>query len=221
MIRSSSEDCGTEQLELLITRRTRSTLPQVSVSRKKQQFKEQLIDQRYDSIGLSELLGINTIHYVNKQADKITIRFRKGETVDSGARLSARYMDDSLAAKRLLALAKAKGWQAISLSGSDVFKREAMQLALDDDIHITCRTNQVRQLLAEVKDDGARELIERQLQQAGTAIRAGYEAAQSAGKRLAGAGNDIKRDISAIDERKITRFLASKNRANESGLGLR
>jgi len=197
-------------------RQKRSTLPQISVSRRKQQFKGQLIDQRYDSKGLAELLGLSAIHFVDKQEDKVTIRFMTGEIVDAGTQLSASGMNESIAAKRLIALAKAKGWQGISLSGSDVFKREAMRLALDEGIHITCKTKQDRQLLEEVKDDRARETIERQLQQASTAIRAGYETAQSAGERLAGTGDDIKRDIIAIDERKITRLLASKNRANES-----
>lgn len=198
-------------------RQARSTLPQVSVSRKKQQFKGQLIDQRYHSVGLAEQLGIGTIHFVDKLADKVTIRFMTGEVVDTGTKLSATGMNDSIAAKRLIALAKAKGWHGISLSGSDVFKREAMQLALDEGIHITCKTNQERQLLKEVRDDRVREIIERQLQQASTAIRSGYEAAQSAGERLTGASDGIARNIGAIDERQITRLLANKYPANDSG----
>ncbi len=75
---------------------------------------------------------------------------------------------------------------------------------------------QDRQLLEEVKNDRVREIIERQLQQASTAIRSGYEAAQSAGERLTGASDGIARNIGAIDERKITRLLASKYPTNES-----
>ena len=108
------------------------------------------------------------------------------------------------------------------MSGSDIFKREAMQLALDDDIHITCKTNQDRQLLKEVRDDRAREIIERQLQQASAAIRSGYEAAQSAGERLTGASDGITRNIGAIDERKIISLLENKysdnDRLKRSGL---
>jgi len=210
------KDTGQSRYTKPSNRQARSALPEIAVSRRKQLFKGQLIDQNYDAFGLSNLLGIETIHYVNKQADKITISFSEGEIVDSGSKLSASDMDDKLAAKRLIALANAKGWQVISLSGSDLFKREAMHLGLDEGIHITCKNNQERQLLKEVKDDRIREIIERQLQQAGSAIRAGYEAAQSAGQRLAGSSDEITRDIIAIDERKITRLLTSKNRDNES-----
>jgi hypothetical protein len=69
---------------------------------------------------------VNDLKYVKKGKSRLEIKVKSGgQLIDLGDRVVADRMDDKKAAEHMATLAEAKGWERVSLTGSEAFKAQA------------------------------------------------------------------------------------------------
>lgn len=88
---------------------------------------------------LRDALG-EDIRHIHRTPRGLVIYMRDdGRLSDHGSRIEAFKMDDETAARRLIALAVAKGWKSIAVAGSRGFVRRAMEIAIQNGLLVVPR----------------------------------------------------------------------------------
>lgn len=99
-------------------------------------YKRRILEDAYQT----EVRGLlaDDIAFIKRHKSGLWIHTRDGGIlVDRGDMLTAQKMAPAAAAERVVALAIAKGWQGIELTGSRDFVREAMRSALKNGLAVS------------------------------------------------------------------------------------
>lgn len=118
--------------------------------KKRRDYKRRILEQHYQfeigSVLLDDLLYVKRVHNF-----LIITTTSKGTITDKGDEISAQNLDPEDSAKKIIALAKLKGWQSITLTGSDHFLAAAMLEAIRNGMEVIPTNEHQRQILEEAK----------------------------------------------------------------------
>lgn len=128
---------------------------------KKKEAKRLLLEEEYIE-QLRILFRDEELAYIrrNRRKGQLQIRFKDGSSIyDEGNKLRLNDRNPYRAARRLVGLAAEKGWTSISVSGSDVFVREAMRLAIQNGMRVIPQNSyqaaMLDEVMKEVSDGGS------------------------------------------------------------------
>jgi len=118
--------------------------------KKRRDYKRKILEQHYQfdigSVLLDDLLYVKRIHNF-----LIITTTTKGTITDKGDEIYSKDLAPEDSAKKIIALAKMKGWHAITLTGSDLFLESAMIEAIKNGIEVNPANEHQRKLLEEAK----------------------------------------------------------------------
>lgn len=125
--------------------------------KKRRDYKRRILEEHYQfeigSVLLDDLLYVKRVHNI-----LIITTTSKGTITDKGDEISAQNLEPDDSAKKIIALAKLKGWQSITLMGSDSFIAAAMIEAIRNGIEVIPTSDHQRQMLEEAKRKHLAEL---------------------------------------------------------------
>jgi hypothetical protein len=118
--------------------------------KKRRDYKRRILEQHYQfdigSVLLDDLLYVKRIHNF-----LVITTTTKGTITDKGDEITSKNLAPEDSAKKIIALAKMKGWLAITLTGSDPFLEAAMLEAIRNGIEVIPTNENQRKLLEEAK----------------------------------------------------------------------
>lgn len=112
-------------------------------------YKRQILEKAYQTEVEEVLLA--DFAYIKPHKSGLWIYTKDGGIiVDRGDSISARQMPAAAAADRVIALAVAKGWLGIELTGSREFVRHAMRVALKSGLAVSPKDSDQREMLEDI-----------------------------------------------------------------------
>lgn len=128
--------------------------PQVSPleadNKKRREMVRKLLDEEYEAM-LRQHFGNQLVDLTRTDAG-LSITLNNGiRLTDHGDRISGENSGELESAKAMVELAKAKGWQSVSLTGKEDFLKQAMAEALKAGLEVVPKNDWQTELLEEVK----------------------------------------------------------------------
>lgn len=120
--------------------------------KKRRDMRRALRDPGYDQL-IATLIGPDHLKHVHHhQRGAVIYTTDGGRLHDDGDKFTAYHMEHKLAAKRMIAMAIARGWTSIVFTGPEDFVREAMKEALAQGLPIRAKGELQQAILQELLD---------------------------------------------------------------------
>lgn len=119
--------------------------------KKRREMRRAIREPSYDQM-VSNLLGADLKHIYHHQKGAVIYTTDGGRIHDHGDKLTIYHTDNKIAAKRMVALAVARGWTSIVFTGPEEFIREAMQEAIAQGLAVHPKDSMQQAILQEILD---------------------------------------------------------------------